>query len=66
MGEDASLMATNLVGFDSEQCQVLAADLMAVGMVLIRDTVMRLARAAEVLAQKEDDQQEAELANSIR
>ncbi len=66
LGEDAGLVATDLVGFNSKQSQGLVADLMAVGVVLVPDTVMSLARAAEELAGEDDGQREAELADSIR
>lgn len=65
LGEDAGLVTTDLVGFDSEQSQGLVADLVAVGVVLVPDTVMSLARATEELAGEDDGQREAELADSI-
>lgn len=65
LGEDASLVATDLVGFDSEQPQGLVADLVAVGVVLVPDPVMSLARAAEELTGEDDGQREAELTDSI-
>ena len=65
LGQNACLMATDLVGFDTEETNGLVTDLVAVGMILVPDASMSLTVASQELAREDDGEREAELTDSI-